>query len=78
MSDTYEFVFSFRSPFAWIAAHHVVPDPDEAWERALRITPPGDVLLVTGSFYLLGDLTRRSARLPRWGRQVGDFPRPLG
>jgi len=59
-------------------ASQVVPDPDEAWERALRITPPGDVLLVTGSFYLLGDLARRSARLPRWGRQVGDFPRPLG
>ena len=30
-----------------------------------RETPPGGVLLVTGSFYLLGDLMPSVARLPR-------------
>ena len=32
MSDQYEFVFSFRSPFAWIAAHQVMPMLDPSLE----------------------------------------------
>lgn len=32
MSEHYEFVFSFRSPSAWIAAHHVMPMLDPTLE----------------------------------------------
>ena len=46
-------------------AARIIPDPDEAWNEALRATPPGDLILVTGSFYLLGDLSARTGRLPR-------------
>jgi 2-hydroxychromene-2-carboxylate isomerase len=32
MNDSYEFVFSFRSPFAWIAAEHFIPMLDSGLE----------------------------------------------
>jgi dihydrofolate synthase/folylpolyglutamate synthase len=48
---------------AEMTGHHarrveVVPDPDQALERALELASPEDVLFVTGSLYLVGDLRR--------------------
>ncbi len=40
-------------------------DPGAAWRAALGATPKGGVLLVAGSFYLLGDLWERIRRYPR-------------
>ncbi len=34
----------------------IVPDPVAAFERALAVTAPEDVIFVTGSLYLLGDI----------------------
>jgi dihydrofolate synthase / folylpolyglutamate synthase len=36
----------------------VVPDPNAAFERALELASPEDVIFVTGSLYLVGDLRR--------------------
>jgi dihydrofolate synthase/folylpolyglutamate synthase len=36
----------------------VVPDPNLALERALELASPDDVIFVTGSLYLVGDLRR--------------------
>jgi dihydrofolate synthase/folylpolyglutamate synthase len=49
---------------AGLTAHHarhceVVPEPEEALERALEHAQPGDAVFVTGSLYLVGDLRRR-------------------
>jgi folylpolyglutamate synthase/dihydropteroate synthase len=35
-----------------------VPDPAEALARALQLAAPEDVIFVTGSLYLVGDLRR--------------------
>ncbi len=43
----------------------VVEDPAKAFARAREETPPGGLLLVAGSFYLLGDLRPLTARYPR-------------
>lgn len=45
-------------------ATRVIADPGDAFTDALTSTPAGGVVLVTGSFYLLGDLAARTARLP--------------
>jgi dihydrofolate synthase / folylpolyglutamate synthase len=45
----------------------VVPDPAEAVERAMELADPGDVVFVTGSLYLVGDIRalwrRRGAKM---------------
>jgi dihydrofolate synthase/folylpolyglutamate synthase len=48
---------------AEMTGHHarraeVVPDPHLAFERALELAFPDDVIFVTGSLYLVGDLRR--------------------
>jgi dihydrofolate synthase / folylpolyglutamate synthase len=48
---------------AEMTRHHarqvdVIPHPDLAFERALELASPGDVIFVTGSLYLVGDLRR--------------------
>jgi dihydrofolate synthase/folylpolyglutamate synthase len=48
---------------AEMTGHHaakveVIPDPEKAFERALELTSPEDVIFVTGSLYLVGDLRR--------------------
>jgi dihydrofolate synthase/folylpolyglutamate synthase len=48
---------------AEMTSHHaqrleVVPDPARAFERALALASPNDVIFVTGSLYLVGDLRR--------------------
>jgi dihydrofolate synthase/folylpolyglutamate synthase len=48
---------------AEMTGHHarqvdVIPDPNLAFERALEIASPDDVIFVTGSLYLVGDLRR--------------------
>jgi len=48
---------------AHVAAHHaerveVVAAPEAALERALQLAQPGDVVFITGSLYLVGDLRR--------------------
>jgi len=40
-------------------------DPEAAWRAALAATPRRGILLVAGSFYLLGDLWTRIQRYPR-------------
>jgi dihydrofolate synthase / folylpolyglutamate synthase len=34
----------------------VIPDPAQALERALELAAPGDVIFITGSLYLVGEL----------------------
>jgi dihydrofolate synthase/folylpolyglutamate synthase len=46
-----------------MTSHHaakaeVIPDPEKAFERALELASPEDVIFVTGSLYLVGDLRR--------------------
>ncbi len=46
-----------------MTGHHarraeVIPDPKLAFERALELAAPHDVIFVTGSLYLVGDLRR--------------------
>ena len=48
---------------AEMTGHHarqveVIPDPKLAFERALELASPDDVIFVTGSLYLVGDLRR--------------------
>jgi len=48
---------------AEMTRHHarqvdVIPDPNLAFERALDLASPDDVIFVTGSLYLVGDLRR--------------------
>jgi dihydrofolate synthase/folylpolyglutamate synthase len=48
---------------AEMTGHHarraeVVSDPIMAFERALELASPDDVIFVTGSLYLVGDLRR--------------------
>ncbi len=48
---------------AKMIAHHArhaetIPEPDRALERALEIAAPEDVIFITGSLYLVGDLRR--------------------
>jgi dihydrofolate synthase/folylpolyglutamate synthase len=45
-------------------SHKVFDDPGAAWTAARAATPPGGILLVAGSFYLLGDLWPRIRRHP--------------
>jgi len=49
------------SVLAEMTGHHarrveVVPDPGEALERALELASPEDVIFITGSLFLVGDL----------------------
>jgi dihydrofolate synthase/folylpolyglutamate synthase len=51
------------SVLAEMTRHHarqvdVIPDPNLAFERALELASPDDVIFVTGSLYLVGDLRR--------------------
>ena len=44
-----------------MAGHHarrveVVPNPSHALERALELASPEDVVFITGSLFLVGDL----------------------
>jgi folylpolyglutamate synthase/dihydropteroate synthase len=46
-----------------MTAHHArvseaVPDPAQALSRALELASPEDVIFITGSLYLVGDLRR--------------------
>ena len=46
-----------------MTAHHarvaeVVPDPAQALARALELASPEDVIFITGSLYLVGELRR--------------------
>ena len=48
---------------AEMTAHHarraeVVPDPAKALARALELASPEDVIFITGSLYLVGELRR--------------------
>ena len=48
---------------AEMTGHHaqrveVVPGPTLAFERALELASPGDIIFVTGSLYLVGDIRR--------------------
>ena len=48
---------------AEMTSHHarqvdVIPDPNLAFEHALELASPDDVIFVTGSLYLVGDLRR--------------------
>jgi len=51
------------SVLAEMTRHHarqleVIPEPNLAFERALELAAPDDVIFVTGSLYLVGDLRR--------------------
>lgn len=35
---------------------HVIPEPAAAWKLARRLSSPNDLIVVTGSFFLLGEL----------------------
>ncbi|HLJ24672.1 MAG TPA: folylpolyglutamate synthase/dihydrofolate synthase family protein [Candidatus Acidoferrales bacterium] len=55
---------------AEMTAHHarraeVIPDPAKALERALELAAPEDVIFITGSLYLVGEL--RAAWMSRQG-----------
>ena len=57
---------------AEIAGHHaatlkIIPDAGEALEDALARTVPTDVICITGSLYLVGDLRRRVLLVTRAG-----------
>jgi folylpolyglutamate synthase/dihydropteroate synthase len=46
-----------------MTGHHarnveVIPDPEKALERALELASPEDVIFITGSLFLVGDLRR--------------------
>ena len=48
---------------AEMTAHHaqqseIIPDPAKALARALELASPEDVIFITGSLYLVGDLRR--------------------
>jgi dihydrofolate synthase/folylpolyglutamate synthase len=48
---------------AEMTGHHarnveVIPDPEKALERALELASPEDVIFITGSLFLVGDLRR--------------------
>src|SRR5271169_3618420 len=62
---------------AEMTGHHagkveVIPDPEKAFERALELAFPEDVIFVTGSLYLVGDLRRYW--LSRAAAPDGAFP----
>jgi dihydrofolate synthase/folylpolyglutamate synthase len=68
---------------AEMTAHHarlvdVIPDPKLAFERALELASPDDVILVTGSLYLVGDLRcyRMSRAVGSAGASVSLQPKP--
>ena len=53
------------SQLAQIAGHHaahfaVIPDSEQALAAALAIAAPNDVICITGSLYLVGELRRRA------------------
>ena len=59
---------------AEMTAHHaqraeVIPDPNKAFERALELASPEDVIFITGSLYLVGEL-RREWMSRKGGRPV--------
>ena len=71
------------SVLAEMTAHHarqleVIPDPNLAFERALELASPDDVIFVTGSLYLVGDLRRywMSRAAGRAGVSQGAPPKP--
>ena len=48
---------------AEMTGHHaakveVIPNPEKAFERALELASPEDVIFITGSLYMVGDLRR--------------------
>jgi dihydrofolate synthase/folylpolyglutamate synthase len=47
------------------------PDPEQAFERALELAAPEDVVFITGSLYLVGDLRRAALQL---GRKAAPIP----
>jgi dihydrofolate synthase / folylpolyglutamate synthase len=62
---------------AEMTGHHakrleVIPDPNQALERALELATPEDVIFVTGSLYLVGDVLRYWAS--RAGNSAGAPP----
>lgn len=62
---------------AEMTGHHarrveVIPNPDQALERALELASPEDVIFITGSLYLVGDLRRYWAS--RAKDSAGPFP----
>ena len=64
---------------AEMTSHHaakveVIPDPEKAFERALELASPEDVIFVTGSLYLVGDLRRYWLSRATAGNQ---FPQAL-
>jgi len=68
---------------AEMTGHHarqmeVIPDPNLAFERALELASPDDVIFVTGSLYLVGDLRRywMSRAAGRAGVSQGAPPKP--
>jgi dihydrofolate synthase/folylpolyglutamate synthase len=68
---------------AEMTAHHaqrseVVPDPKLALQRALELATPDDVIFVTGSLYLVGDLRRywMSRATGRAGASLSAQPKP--
>jgi dihydrofolate synthase / folylpolyglutamate synthase len=71
------------SVLAEMTAHHarqleVILDPNVAFERALELASPDDVIFVTGSLYLVGDLRRywMSRAAGRAGVSQGAPPKP--
>jgi folylpolyglutamate synthase/dihydropteroate synthase len=59
-----------------MTAHHatraeVVPEPAKALARALELASPDDVIFITGSLYLVGELRREW--MSRQGRQTASF-----
>jgi dihydrofolate synthase/folylpolyglutamate synthase len=61
---------------AEMTAHHarraeVLPDPAQALSRALELASPDDVIFITGSLYLVGELRRE------WMSRKGSQPASL-
>jgi folylpolyglutamate synthase/dihydropteroate synthase len=59
-----------------MTAHHarraeVLPDPAQALSRALELASPDDVIFITGSLYLVGELRRE------WMSRKGSQPASL-
>ncbi|MGH9678811.1 MAG: bifunctional folylpolyglutamate synthase/dihydrofolate synthase, partial [Candidatus Acidiferrales bacterium] len=55
------------SVLAEMTCHHaqhleVIPEPDQALERALELAAPDDVIFITGSLFLVGELRGRFER----------------
>ncbi len=53
---------------AQMAEHHarrveVIPDPKQALERALALAAPDDVIFITGSLYLVGEIRRAAKQI---------------